>query len=69
MSQQIKIALLMAASLFMEILDGTIVTTALPKNCADLSPIKFYRCLTGQRLSHHCCCLYSRQRLARPPVR
>ncbi|MHA3066530.1 MFS transporter [Lacticaseibacillus saniviri] len=31
MSQQIKIALLMAASLFMEILDGTIVTTALPK--------------------------------------
>jgi len=31
MSKVIKIALLMAASLFMEILDGTIVTTALPK--------------------------------------
>lgn len=31
MSKEIKIALLMAASLFMEILDGTIVTTALPK--------------------------------------
>ncbi|VDG30857.1 MFS transporter [Lactobacillus kunkeei] [Lactiplantibacillus mudanjiangensis] len=31
MSKTIKIALLMAASLFMEILDGTIVTTALPK--------------------------------------
>ncbi len=31
MKKEIKIALLMAASLFMEILDGTIVTTALPK--------------------------------------
>ncbi|HBE77899.1 MAG TPA: MFS transporter, partial [Firmicutes bacterium] len=31
MSKEIKIALLMAASLFMEMLDGTIVTTALPK--------------------------------------
>jgi EmrB/QacA subfamily drug resistance transporter len=31
MSKEIKIAFLMAASLFMEILDGTIVTTALPK--------------------------------------
>ncbi|BAH07158.1 hypothetical protein CKR_2107 [Clostridium kluyveri NBRC 12016] len=31
MTKEIKIALLMAASLFMEILDGTIVTTALPK--------------------------------------
>lgn len=31
MSKEIKIALLMAASLFMEILDGTIVTTALPR--------------------------------------
>lgn len=31
MSKEIKIALLMAASFFMEILDGTIVTTALPK--------------------------------------
>ncbi|KRM71341.1 MFS transporter [Lacticaseibacillus brantae] len=31
MPKSIKIALLMAASLFMEILDGTIVTTALPK--------------------------------------
>ncbi|WP_411680187.1 MFS transporter [Clostridium thailandense] len=31
MRKEIKIALLMAASLFMEILDGTIVTTALPK--------------------------------------
>jgi EmrB/QacA subfamily drug resistance transporter len=31
MNKEIKIALLMAASLFMEILDGTIVTTALPK--------------------------------------
>jgi EmrB/QacA subfamily drug resistance transporter len=30
MSKQIKVALLMAASLFMEIMDGTIVTTALP---------------------------------------
>jgi EmrB/QacA subfamily drug resistance transporter len=30
MTKEIKIALLMAASLFMEILDGTIVTTALP---------------------------------------
>lgn len=29
--KEIKVALLMAASLFMEILDGTIVTTALPK--------------------------------------
>lgn len=31
MTKEIKIALLMAASLFMEILDGTIVTTALPE--------------------------------------
>ena len=31
MSKEIKIALLMAASLFMEMLDGTIVTTALPE--------------------------------------
>jgi EmrB/QacA subfamily drug resistance transporter len=31
MTKEIKIALLMAAGLFMEILDGTIVTTALPK--------------------------------------
>jgi MFS family permease len=31
MAKEIKVALLMAASLFMEILDGTIVTTALPK--------------------------------------
>lgn len=31
MKKEIKVALLMAASLFMEILDGTIVTTALPK--------------------------------------
>lgn len=31
MSKEIKVALLMAASLFMEMLDGTIVTTALPK--------------------------------------
>ncbi|MBU3187652.1 MFS transporter [Clostridium estertheticum] len=31
MSKEIKIALLMAASFFMEILDGTIVITALPK--------------------------------------
>ncbi|OPJ61607.1 putative transport protein HsrA [Clostridium chromiireducens] len=31
MTKEIKIALLMAASLFMEILDGTIVTTALPR--------------------------------------
>jgi len=31
MSKETKIALLMAASLFMEMLDGTIVTTALPK--------------------------------------
>lgn len=31
MTKEIKVALLMAASLFMEILDGTIVTTALPK--------------------------------------
>jgi EmrB/QacA subfamily drug resistance transporter len=31
MSKEIKIALLMAASLFIEMLDGTIVTTALPK--------------------------------------
>lgn len=31
MKNQIKIALLMATSLFMEILDGTIVTTALPQ--------------------------------------
>ncbi|MBE5101621.1 MFS transporter [Priestia aryabhattai] len=31
MTKEIKIALLMAASLFMEILDGTIVTAALPK--------------------------------------
>ncbi|MBS0938032.1 MFS transporter [Lactiplantibacillus plantarum] len=30
MTKEIKIALLMAASLFMEIMDGTIVTTALP---------------------------------------
>ncbi|KRK35205.1 MFS transporter [Loigolactobacillus bifermentans] len=30
MSKQIKVAFLMAASLFMEIMDGTIVTTALP---------------------------------------
>lgn len=30
MSKQVRIALLMAASLFMEIMDGTIVTTALP---------------------------------------
>lgn len=28
-TKEVKIALLMAASLFMEILDGTIVTTAL----------------------------------------
>ena len=31
MSQEIRIAILMAASLFMEMLDGTIVTTALPE--------------------------------------
>jgi EmrB/QacA subfamily drug resistance transporter len=31
MTKEIKVALLMAASLFMEILDGTIVTTALPR--------------------------------------
>ncbi|MGW7977717.1 MFS transporter [Staphylococcus xylosus] len=31
MNKEIKIALLMASSLFIEILDGTIVTTALPK--------------------------------------
>lgn len=31
MSQQMKVALVMAMSLFMEILDGTIVTTALPQ--------------------------------------
>ncbi|KRN94904.1 MFS transporter [Companilactobacillus kimchiensis] len=31
MSKEIKLALLMATSLFMEMLDGTIVTTALPK--------------------------------------
>lgn len=31
MAKEIKIALLMAVSLFMEMLDGTIVTTALPK--------------------------------------
>ena len=31
MTKEIKVALLMAASLFMEILDGTIVTAALPK--------------------------------------
>lgn len=31
MTKEIKTALLMAASLFMEILDGTIVTTALPR--------------------------------------
>ena len=31
MSKEIKIALLMAVSLFMEMLDGTIVITALPK--------------------------------------
>ncbi|MFA7068710.1 MAG: MFS transporter [Acidaminococcaceae bacterium] len=31
MSKEIRIAILMAASLFMEMLDGTIVTTALPK--------------------------------------
>ncbi|TVV32762.1 MFS transporter [Weissella cibaria] len=31
MSKEIKIALLMAASLFMDVMDGTIVTTALPK--------------------------------------
>ena len=30
-SKEIKIALLMAASLFMDVMDGTIVTTALPK--------------------------------------
>lgn len=37
MSQQIKIALVMAMSLFMEILDGTIVTTALPKMATTFS--------------------------------
>jgi EmrB/QacA subfamily drug resistance transporter len=37
MSREIKIALLMAASLFMEILDGTIVTTALPKMARDFA--------------------------------
>ncbi|MGX6408060.1 MFS transporter [Weissella confusa] len=31
MSREIKVALLMAASLFMDVMDGTIVTTALPK--------------------------------------
>lgn len=35
MTQEIKVALLMAASLFMEILDGTIVTTALPNMARD----------------------------------
>nr|WP_249214993.1 MFS transporter [Lactiplantibacillus plantarum] len=30
MTKEIKVALLMAASLFIEIMDGTIVTTALP---------------------------------------
>ncbi|SHJ15763.1 drug resistance transporter, EmrB/QacA subfamily [Propionispora hippei DSM 15287] len=35
MTKDIKIALLMAASLFMEILDGTIVTTALPTMAQD----------------------------------
>ncbi|WP_199897325.1 MFS transporter [Listeria grayi] len=35
MSKQIKIALLMAASLFMEIMDGTIVITALPQMAKD----------------------------------
>lgn len=31
MSKEVKVALLMAASLFMEMMDGTIVTTALPR--------------------------------------
>ena len=31
MSREIKVALLMAASLFMDVMDGTIVTTALPR--------------------------------------
>jgi len=37
MSKEIKVALLMAASLFMEILDGTIVTTALPSMARDFN--------------------------------
>lgn len=37
MKKNIQIALLMAASLFMEILDGTIVTTALPRMAVDFS--------------------------------
>ena len=37
MKKDIQIALLMAASLFMEILDGTIVTTALPRIAVDFS--------------------------------
>lgn len=37
---EIKIALLMAASLFMEILDGTIVTTALPKMAQYFRPVR-----------------------------
>ncbi|GAY71870.1 MFS transporter [Lentilactobacillus kosonis] len=37
MSREIKVALLMAASLFMEILDGTIVTTALPSMARDFN--------------------------------
>lgn len=37
MKKDIQIALLMAASLFMEILDGTIVTTALPRMAVDFS--------------------------------
>ncbi|WP_307994880.1 MFS transporter, partial [uncultured Weissella sp.] len=37
MKKDIQIALLMAASLFMEILDGTIVTTTLPRMSVDFS--------------------------------
>jgi EmrB/QacA subfamily drug resistance transporter len=35
MSKEIKIALLMAASLFMDVMDGTIITSALPKLSAE----------------------------------
>ncbi|MGG1941558.1 hypothetical protein ABFY57_17915 [Paenibacillus polymyxa] len=58
MTKEIKTALLMAASLFMEILDGTIVTTALPKNGSIFSYRFGNNCFTHQCVFDYSCRFY-----------
>lgn len=59
MTKEIKIALLMAASLFMEILDGTIVTTALPGMAKYFHTEFCCYSITCKCLSNYSCCFHT----------